>query len=369
MTALSGENEALISSLSKIQEQAKAYDKDNPMFSSFDLVGACKEIIFDIKEDKTVFHAISYSFGVDTAQIILEHVFTISFDDHEGEDLENEIIKVLGSAAGLDVPVYPNTESLQPELARYHRKMLIEGFTTLDTDGDEVRVKLTKSPGKDADSLEYLKAMRFVDGYAPTDLYLMRQAVLKELSELKSAEKVLSFLQYATEGLKKLLSSEKRNENALQEWLTQNPILFGTKYTQVIPKHRLGAEFEMDYALVRHSGLVDLVEIESSNLNLFTQKGNPSQYLVHAEQQVMDWIDWIEAHGEYARTNLPGAYSPKAFVIIGRNSALDENQKSKLRRRNLLFQGKIELLTYDDLLSRATSIRGQFTALEQFAQG
>ena len=62
----------------------------------------------------------------------------------------------------------------------------------------------------------------------------------------------------------------------------------------------------MDYALERRSGLVDLVEIEASHHFLFTLRGNPRQHLIHAEQQVLDWLHWIEAHGAYARERLGG---------------------------------------------------------------
>jgi hypothetical protein len=58
------------------------------------------------------------------------------------------------------------------------------------------------------------------------------------------------------------LLAEGVREEELQRCLTRNPTLFGAEYREIKPKHRLGAEFEMDYALVRVSGVVDIVEIE-----------------------------------------------------------------------------------------------------------
>ena len=98
------------------------------------------------------------------------------------------------------------------------------------------------------------------------------------------------------------------------------------------------------------------MEIESSNLPLFTQIGNPSSYLVHAEQQIIDWIDWIEKNNSYARAKLKGLLTPKGFVIIGRESSLNEKTKASLLRRNKAFNGLIEILTYDDLLNKAECI-------------
>ena len=82
-------------------------------------------------------------------------------------------------------------------------------------------------------------------------------------------------------------------------------MLFGPDYVRIIPNHRLGAEYEMYYALERHSGLFDLVEIEASTLALFTRGGDPSSHLVITllsihesgcndddEEYVRDRSDW-----------------------------------------------------------------------------
>ncbi|MCB8980031.1 MAG: hypothetical protein H6657_21685 [Ardenticatenaceae bacterium] len=61
----------------------------------------------------------------------------------------------------------------------------------------------------------------------------------------------------------------------MQRCLTDNPILFGLDYQLVIPKQALGSEYEMDYALVRWNGQIDLVEIEASTHKLFTKKIKP----------------------------------------------------------------------------------------------
>lgn len=138
--------------------------------------------------------------------------------------------------------------------------------------------------------------------------------------------------------------------------MTENPILFGLDYTKIIPKHRLGAEYEMDYALVRVSGLVDLIEIEASSIPIFNRKGDPSKYLVHAEQQVLNWLEWLEKNHSYAKEYLPGLIRPKGFVVIGRASTLSKDECLKLKIRNKIFSDSLEILTYDDLLDRAQNI-------------
>jgi len=130
----------------------------------------------------------------------------------------------------------------------------------------------------------------------------------------------------------------------------------GLDYSKIVPKHKLGNEYEMDYALIKYSGEIDIVEIEASNLNLYTSKYNPSQYLVHAEQQILDWFDWIERNNAYGRSKIPTLLSPIGIVIIGRDRSMDEESEKKLRRRNILYNGKIKILTYDDVLKKAETI-------------
>jgi hypothetical protein len=112
----------------------------------------------------------------------------------------------------------------------------------------------------------------------------------------------------------------------------------------------------MDYALERYSGVIDVLEIESSNLQVFNKNGDPSQYLIHAEQQVMDWLRWIERNHPYARESLPGITRPIGFVVIGRSKTLDSKNRQKLLYRNTFFRGNLEVLTYDDLAQKAKTM-------------
>lgn len=191
----------------------------------------------------------------------------------------------------------------------------------------------------------------------PADLIVARDAVKAHLSELRRAEKVLSGLDLAVEELTDLLRAEVIVEEDLQQCLTRHPVLLGVEYRRLIPKHSLGSDMEMDYALERLSGLFDLVELERSTYELFTKNGRPRKELVHAEQQVLDWLRWIEKHHPYASEKLPGIQRPTGFVVIGRTTTMTVEERERLRQRNVLFRGTLEILTYDDLLSRAINLR------------
>jgi hypothetical protein len=108
----------------------------------------------------------------------------------------------------------------------------------------------------------------------------------------------------------------------------------------------------MDYALIRISGLVDLVEIERSSHKLFRQNGDPTSALIHAEQQVLDWLSSCDHNSAYAREGLPLVQRPVGFVVIGRSGDLRDEDRKRLIRRNLTFEGHLQVLTFDDLLER-----------------
>ncbi len=91
-------------------------------------------------------------------------------------------------------------------------------------------------------------------------------------------------------------------------------------------------------------------------LPLYTKGGNPSSHLVHAEQQVLDWLAWTEANAEYARKKLPGLKNPIGYIVIGRDSSLSSSSRDKLNRRNAALRGTMVIMTYDDLVRRAEAI-------------
>lgn len=190
----------------------------------------------------------------------------------------------------------------------------------------------------------------------PGDALLAAAKASENEQRIADAIRLVGALRAAIGELETLLESATRNENALQRCLTSYPILFGLNYQRILPKYRLGSAYEMDYALEDVSGLVDLVEIESSNLRLYTRQGNPTKELTHAEQQVLDWLEWVEANTRLVRDDLPAMMRPKGQVVIGRRTDLASADQQRLRRRNVSWQGAIQVLTYDDLLDRAKTM-------------
>lgn len=66
---------------------------------------------------------------------------------------------------------------------------------------------------------------------------------------------------------------------------------------------------------------------------------------------MLDFQEWIDSHGEYARSLLPGISSPKGMLIIGRSTKLTIRQKRKLHMFNL-SNSMVNVLTFDDVLNQ-----------------
>jgi hypothetical protein len=366
-TVYTGDNEARTKTLTSWLKESPKLDDEPPGLTSFRIVEASKELIFDVVDGVPVFHVIMYSFDTERALISLGHTLDILVDKDQPEsEIAEDVANTLAMASAADVPVYPNSVNVMDDLAKYHRAMLINGFTVPDEKGNRVRLMLGRSPKQKIDDPNYISEIDVTQAYTPAEISLIKKAVSKELNRLQHTRALLDALATAISLLERVLLSPKRNERELQDCLTNHPILFGTDYVRVIPKHRLGSEYEMDYALQRVSGIVDLIEIEASTHPVFTGGGNPSSHLIHAEQQVIDWLAWIEKHHSYADEKLSGLVSPIGFVVIGRSSDLTSDQFDKLRHRNQLFRGRLQVLTYDDLLNRAKALLG---LLEGVASG
>ncbi|MBV7332628.1 DUF4263 domain-containing protein [Chloroflexi bacterium TSY] len=340
LTLLTGENQELAGAIHSLQPE----DEGRPQMSNFDLINIAKELIYSNESGNRSIHIICFCFNVERGELEVCHLLNQVLE----EDYEEDILSTLAIAAIAEVPVYPNNPECEKELAELHRKMIEGGFKIQGK-----RYQLTSRQSEEFENAKKLvSSISSEKYYSPSDISIIRQTIKEELASLESADRLLLSLQLAIDEFAVLLESEKRNENSIQAHLTKNPILFGFEYKRVIPKHRLGGEYETDYALEKHDGSCDVVELESSNLDLYTKAGNPTSHLVHAEQQILDWFDWIDKNNSYARTSLNGLYSPSGIIIIGRRENLSDSDKERLRRRNISFNGRIKILTYEDLPER-----------------
>jgi hypothetical protein len=272
-------------------------------------------------------------------------------------DLDDDGVKsLLASAVSLDIPVYPNDDVAVGQLARLYASLYTDGFV-VEVDGEKHQyVWSGNSRGIAYDSNSGRWAVEPTESVFPADALALAITANERLESTSEAIRILAGLRAGIDELARLLDDPIRDEGRLQRCLTSYPVLFGLHYRRVIPKYSLGSDFEMDFALELTSGLVDLVEIEPSSFPLYTRAGNPRAELVHAEQQVLDWLEWLEANARLAGGDFPGMMRPVGQVIIGRRNLMSDSDRKRLRQRNALWKRSVVVSTYDDLLDRARNM-------------
>ncbi|WP_248914296.1 Shedu anti-phage system protein SduA domain-containing protein [Pseudomonas moorei] len=134
---------------------------------------------------------------------------------------------------------------------------------------------------------------------------------------------------------------------------------FLKRHTQVLDSHvaavhsevRIG-KYRADLVLKYHQSdkRVVLVELEPHSAQIFTKRNSLRHKVIHAVQQVQDWIREIHNNASNLPKWLEGNYTAEGMVVIGRSKDLTQEQKDTLMIHNA--KSDIKILTYDDLLER-----------------
>lgn len=145
------------------------------------------------------------------------------------------------------------------------------------------------------------------------------------------------------------------NEEIYQTFLQLHPIFIDPLASIVIAKQSLGRELVTDFVIKRLDNEYITVEIEKPQDDIFTRGNNFTAKFTHAFGQVLDFHEWIDSHGEYARSLMPNIYTPKGVLVIGRRENLTPIQNAKLKRF-IINSKSIEVYTFDDLLNKAKNL-------------
>lgn len=254
----------------------------------YKVIQGSKEVVFSIGEDGTYcFTPIGWVLDPQDNRQTLRPLVEVGYDSYE-------MAKWLSvMTALLDVPLIANSRAEVAVLDKLFDDAMTDGVEFTDSHGEKVRHRPTENIRSLAAGMRQVPQPAEVSN-------LFKQLEIARNANAR-AKAVIGRLDDAIDEMTDLLAASSRNENALQECLTRNPAFFGPSYSRVIPKHRLGAEYVTDYALELSDGSVDVVEIEASTHALYTNAGNPTSALVHAEQQVLDWLAWLDQNSPYAR--------------------------------------------------------------------
>jgi hypothetical protein len=142
---------------------------------------------------------------------------------------------------------------------------------------------------------------------------------------------------------------------ATHSYFFQGPIR-NSGLSPLYSKIKLGSNYEVDFAWFDTSSNGPewcFAEIEAPSRHMFTATGDPSRWLTHAIQQVLDWHSWIHDNLGYATKLMPHVEYPRGFVFIGRRSELTPLKRKRLRRLCYEYRRTIEIHTLDWFVSAA----------------
>jgi hypothetical protein len=140
------------------------------------------------------------------------------------------------------------------------------------------------------------------------------------------------------------------NEQDLQTFLEENPVLLCPTFTKVYPKLRFGTHIS-DFVFSQADREYLLVEIEPATHKLFRLDGHPTAELTHAQGQIADWKRYIEDNLSTVQRELKleGITSQaRGLVVIGRSRDLSEGDRRKIQVMHN-ESPRIRIATYDDI--------------------
>lgn len=148
----------------------------------------------------------------------------------------------------------------------------------------------------------------------------------------------------------KIIDNEK-DEKPVQDYIETNPIMLAKYHPiKLYPRKRLLGKFEADFIILDSNGRLLFIEIEKPSMKLFKKDGHPTQYLVHAHEQVKDWIYEYRKHKDAVLEDLDlradSVLSVQGVVIAGISKNADRKHVQRLLSKPLY---DCDFLTLDDL--------------------
>jgi hypothetical protein len=174
--------------------------------------------------------------------------------------------------------------------------------------------------------------------------------------------------------LKALIDSPESAELDIQKKLSEMPWVFGLEYEK-LDVRAAGSAGIPDRRLKRIDGLSDLLEIKLPSAELLRRDPKGRRYiapdLAEVLGQLMGYLEHfyssyqMQAEDETGEEMLQDTYGcyykPKGILLIGRRNTTAKvrtasKAEPKYLRRLLSYFHWIDVLTYDDLLERATNL-------------
>lgn len=157
----------------------------------------------------------------------------------------------------------------------------------------------------------------------------------------------------------KKLIDDNLSEEHYQNFIEKNPILLSFLSPKLLSyKSPIGSKYVTDITILNSQNQLVLIELQTPNIELFTNSGQINHKLQKEIDQVQNWLDEVEKdrYGTIRNLNIAGLNQDlvskvKGIVICGRRKEEELKYHHKLNR----FQS-IEIYNYDDLLDNLLSV-------------
>jgi hypothetical protein len=272
---------------------------------------------------------------------------SITLDDDGGDEIL-PLATFLGSIRGVDVPTQPGSYLIFP----------VRG-DRVNADSLRQLLETVSAGGKAAVVADVLSTV----GDDPETLRALVTRGLENPEASGQAAAALNLARYSTERDEfKALMAANAPERSYQAHLQKNPWMFGSEYSELLPRRVWTRDEEQDFMLRRTvDGYIEAIEIKTT-LNgaaLFVHDGSRDMYypqsdLSRAIGQVMQYLEELDADRHRIRSrDDEDTNKIRAKIIIGRDG--DQAQQQALRRLNGHLH-RIEVLTFDQLVRIAEQV-------------
>ncbi len=186
------------------------------------------------------------------------------------------------------------------------------------------------------------------------------------LNHIAVASRMVEYRQ-AYESLKTLIENSSTSESQLQRHLKNNPWMFGSEYSELLPRRIWTRDEKLDYMLRRTvDDFLEIVEIKMPFKDaLFLHDTShdsyyPSSKLSLVVGQVMQYIEEVERNRDsIIAHDRCDTLKIRARAILGRDGSPEH--QSALRNLNAHLH-RIEIITFDQLLRIAARVIAMFEA-------
>ncbi len=149
------------------------------------------------------------------------------------------------------------------------------------------------------------------------------------------------------------LINDETNEEEIHKFI-KNELLILQSFSpkKIFSKIPILTDYVTDFCVVNNKNDLLLIEIEKANTPLMKKDGGMRSEMVHAIDQVRDWLHEIrdnkQAILKAMKLKIENINMIKGVVILGRDKDYDKEKLRKLKSKDF---GEVTFYTYDDILN------------------